>query len=91
MLVQFLPMLLVPVLLLVFRARFSGSGWLWGMLLAYAGSKAAELGDVAVFELTGVLSGHTLKHLLAALGGLLFIGALLQRRPAGNRVRGCDP
>ena len=86
LLVQFLPMLLVPVMLLVFRARFSGSGWLWGMLLAYAGSKAAELGDVAVFELTGVLSGHTLKHLLAALGGLLFMAALLRRRPAGKRV-----
>ena len=83
LLVQFLPMLLVPVMLL-FPARFSGSGWLWGMLLLYAASKAAELGDVAVFELTGTLSGHTLKHLLAALGGLLFLGALLKRRPNGG-------
>jgi hypothetical protein len=79
-LVQFLPLLLVPVMLLVYRARLGGSGWLWGMLLVYAGSKAAELGDAAVLELTGVLSGHTLKHLLAALGGLLFLGALLLRR-----------
>ena len=84
-LVQFLPMLLVPVMLMLFPARLGGSGWLWAMLLVYAGSKSAELADVAVFELTGVLSGHTLKHLLAAMGGLLFLGALLARRPVGKR------
>jgi len=86
-LVQFLPLLLVPVMLL-FRSPLNGSAWLWAMLLAYAASKAAEMGDAAVLELTGVLSGHTLKHLLAALGGLLFLGALLMRRPVGGQA-GC--
>jgi len=85
-LVQFLPLLLVPVMLL-FRSPLAGSAWLWAMLLAYAASKAAELGDAAVLALTGVLSGHTLKHLLAALGGLLFLGALLMRRPADRGAR----
>lgn len=86
LLVQFLPVLLVPVMLLLFRARFSGSGWLWAMLLVYAASKAAEQGDAVLLELTGVLSGHTFKHLLSALGGLLFLCALLLRRPVGPRA-----
>jgi hypothetical protein len=85
LLVQFLPMLLVPVMLL-FRSPLSGGAWIWTMLLVYAASKAAELGDAAVLQQSGVLSGHSLKHLLATLGGLLFLGALLARRPVGRRT-----
>jgi hypothetical protein len=45
----------------------------WGLPLAavigwYALAKALELGDHVVFDLTlGLVSGHTLKHMAAAL------------------------
>jgi len=79
-LVQFLPMLLMPVLLLFYRPVFGGNGWLWLVLAVYSASKLAELGDGYLFTLTGLVSGHTLKHVLAAAGGVFFLCALHYRR-----------
>lgn len=68
--VQFLPMLLVPAALLLrlprrFAAAAPDGAW-WGVLAGYALAKAFEVGDHAVFEHLAWLSGHTLKHLVAA-------------------------
>ncbi len=78
-LVQFLPMLLIPVILMLFASRFSREAYLWATLLAYAASKGAELQDATVFHFLGGLSGHTLKHLLAAGSAGLFLLALRRR------------
>jgi hypothetical protein len=50
----------------------------WGLvLLAYAVAKVLELGDQQVFALTSQwVSGHTLKHVVAALAALPLILAL---------------
>jgi hypothetical protein len=54
---------------------------LGGVLLFYVLAKLFELGDVTVFEATGhLVSGHTLKHLAAALAAWPVIRAL---RPTG--------
>ncbi|WP_298834624.1 hypothetical protein [uncultured Piscinibacter sp.] len=68
--VQFLPMLLVPAGLLLRLPRRSAAavadaGW-WGVLAGYILAKAFELADQAVLEHIGLVSGHTLKHLVAA-------------------------
>ncbi|MFT3664434.1 hypothetical protein [Piscinibacter sp.] len=68
--VQFLPMLLVPAALLLrapkrFVSAAPDAAW-WGVLLGYALAKGLELADHAVFEQLAVVSGHTLKHLVAA-------------------------
>lgn len=66
--VQFLPLLLLPVVCLLFRSRFSRSGDLWLVLGWYVLAKLAEQFDVQLFVLTGGwLGGHALKHLLSAL------------------------
>jgi hypothetical protein len=65
--VQFLPMLLIPLMLLLFRGKALRDAWLWATLAAYALAKAAEYFDAAIYATTGALSGHSLKHLLAAL------------------------
>lgn len=50
----------------------------------YALAKALELGDAAVFHATAeTLSGHSLKHLVAALAAWPVIAALRPRRQAG--------
>ena len=50
----------------------------WGLVIvAYAAAKALEMLDADIFALTGQLvSGHTLKHLVAALAAVPVIAAL---------------
>ena len=67
-LVQFLPMLLMPLLLLLFNPRFTNSRGYWAMMAAYLLAKTLEHFDAAVFSTTAVISGHSLKHIVAALG-----------------------
>ncbi|MFQ5634751.1 MAG: ceramidase domain-containing protein [Gammaproteobacteria bacterium] len=79
-LVQFLPMLLIPVILLLYRSPFTSRGWIWTALCAYGASKLTEFADQPIYEALG-LGGHALKHLLAAAGALAILYALLRRAP----------
>jgi hypothetical protein len=69
-LVQSYPLLAVPLILLLFPARYTGAGFIWGALGWYLLAKVFEVHavDHGVFELGHVASGHTLKHLAAAMG-----------------------
>jgi len=79
-LVQFLPLLLLPVILLLFKDRYTHRGFLVLALVIYIASKFAEYYDRGVFALTGhIVSGHSLKHLLAALA-MLAVYRMLRRR-----------
>lgn len=80
-LVQFLPLLLVPVILLMYRSRLDGVAYLWAMVAAYVVSKLAEYYDAGVYTMTGgIMSGHSVKHVIAAAGTLFIFLALLNRR-----------
>ena len=83
--VQFLPMLLIPPMLLLFKGRGLRDGWLWATLAAYVLAKFAEYFDAAIFSASGFLSGHSLKHLLAALAVWWTIQAFLGSRTANLR------
>jgi hypothetical protein len=78
-LVQFLPMLLIPIVLFMYPTKLSPTVYLWGVLAAYAASKLAEFWDGEILQGLGGISGHSLKHLLAALGTYLFLLALQRR------------
>ena len=68
-LVQFLPILLIPIMLLMYRSKYSHISGYWWLLLFYVAAKALEYYDSQVFELLGALiSGHSIKHVAAALG-----------------------
>jgi hypothetical protein len=67
-LVQFYPMVAIPLMLLLFPPRYSHGHYFWWLFIAYGLAKVVEHFDDALFSLTGFLSGHSLKHLLAALG-----------------------
>ncbi len=79
-LVQFLPMVLIPIILVLYSSRFTKGGYIWLILGAYAASKIAEQYDSAVFQILGFISGHSVKHLFASLGALLMVLALVKRR-----------
>jgi hypothetical protein len=80
--VQFAPLAVIVFLLLAYRARYTHRAYLGYGLLAYAAAKIAEVGDGAIFEWTArAVSGHTLKHLLAALALFAVYLMLARRRP----------
>ena len=67
-LVQFLPMILIPVILLFFHSRFDQTKAYWLLLLIYIVAKILEHFDVEILSAVGFVSGHSLKHIIAALG-----------------------
>ena len=67
-LVQFYPMLASPVILLFFRSRCTHVQAYWWLLLFYVLAKLFEQLDGELYDLLGFISGHSLKHLAAALG-----------------------
>ncbi|MCF6252264.1 MAG: ceramidase [Methylococcaceae bacterium] len=77
-LVQFLPMLIIPMILVMFKARYTHNRYLWAMLLTYLMAKIFETFDGQIFSMIS-LSGHTIKHIVAALGPYLFFHALKKR------------
>ncbi|MGZ5006551.1 MAG: ceramidase domain-containing protein [Methylobacter sp.] len=79
-LVQFLPVLLIPLILKLFGSTLNGNGYIWAVVGAYAVSKFMELFDAELYNIIGVLSGHSLKHLTAAFGTLIFYWALRDRQ-----------
>ena len=78
--VQFMPLLVIPAIMLLFEGRFTHRHLLLVALAIYAVAKLAEHYDHVVFEATGqIISGHSLKHLLAAAA--LFVVHAMLRRP----------
>jgi hypothetical protein len=80
---QILPMLLVPMALLMklpalHTACTPASAW-WAVLGLYALAKGTEVADHAILGATGWVSGHTLKHLLAAAAAGWIVFAVTRR------------
>ena len=71
-LAQFLPMLLIPLMLVLFEGRRPTAPLIAGVMI-YALGKGAELSDGSIFALGSVVSGHTVKHLLAAVAAVLIV------------------
>jgi len=82
--VQFLPMLLIPLIIVLYRKRSDLGRYVWWMIGFYVAAKVAEQLDDNLFELGGAISGHSLKHLVASLAPASLVYGLMQRR--GRRV-----
>lgn len=65
--VQFYPMLLIPFIILFFPSRYARANDLWAMSGFYGMAKIFELFDKQIFGVLRLLSGHTFKHIFAAL------------------------
>lgn len=81
LLVQFLPMLLIPLIAVSYRPSLRPTWYLWALLASYGLAKVFELLDGPILRLSQGLSGHTLKHIVAAIGIAFFLLALFRRRP----------
>lgn len=84
--VQFLPVILILYMLFFMPSRYSrGSRFGWVIAL-YALAKAAELFDRQIFEMQQWVSGHTIKHILAAMA-VFALAEMLRCRIPVNRVQ----
>jgi hypothetical protein len=88
--VQFFPLLALPVLLGFFPARYTGTGDLVAMLACYLIAKVLELLDGQVYAQGGIVSGHTLKHLVGGLSSYFILHMLQRRRPIGRPAGAAD-
>ncbi|TRX03007.1 ceramidase domain-containing protein [Candidatus Methylobacter oryzae] len=77
-LVQFLPVLLIPLILRLFDSKLDNDKSIWGVLGIYALAKLMELLDIQIYNIAG-FSGHSLKHLTVAFAALIFYWALQER------------
>ncbi|KKD00545.1 ceramidase domain-containing protein [Photobacterium halotolerans] len=81
-LVQLLPIVHLPLILMLCKERRPGGRYYLAALVTYGFAKLAELQDTTLYTLTGMwISGHSVKHLLAALAAW-WIYRLLQLRTA---------
>lgn len=81
-LVQFGGALVIPALLALFPARYDKVGYLGYAALAYLAAKILEAADKPIYSaLGGAVSGHTLKHIAAALAGYYVLRMLQKRQP----------
>jgi hypothetical protein len=86
-LVQFYPVIAIPLILVLFPRTYTLAAGFVGAWVGYALAKVAELEDGRIFRLGGLVSGHTLKHLLAAAAIGILVWMLLRR----TQVDGADP
>ncbi len=66
--IQFFPMLAMPIILFTFKSSFSQVSGYWWLLAAYIAAKVFEYFDVAIHDMLTVISGHSIKHIAAAMG-----------------------
>jgi hypothetical protein len=82
-LVQYLPILLIPLWLLWYEKPAHYLRYIIAAMLLYFFSKIAELFDANIFQFFRIISGHTLKHLLATAGICCILVMLRKRARAG--------
>jgi hypothetical protein len=88
--VQYYPLAVILLALVLFPSARGGTGSYTIAVGVYALAKVAELADRPVFAAGHVVSGHTLKHLLAAAAiGVLV--RMLRVRSAADEPRQANP
>lgn len=91
--VQFLPLLLMPLILALFPRKYLDSRLLLYALAWYLVAKALEQYDHQLLSLVGAVGGHPLKHIAAAIGALCLVCAVpvVPRDKSPNRTNHVGP
>jgi len=85
--VQFFPILALPLMFWLFPAKYTGTAnWLIAAAL-YAVGKIFEFSDGVMLSAGNILSGHTLKHLLAAAACFVILRNFQTRQPVSAAIR----
>lgn len=84
--VQFCSLLIVLLLVTFFPPRYARGTDIYGVIAWYGLVKLAELADQEIYALGQVISGHTAKHLLAALAVYWILRMLQKRSPLPEKI-----
>ncbi len=79
-LVQFLPMLIVPLIVLANRGKSDLGRYIAWMIGLYVLAKVFEQFDDEIYAAGNLLSGHSLKHVAAALAAAALLAGLYRSR-----------
>lgn len=78
-LMQLYPMLLIPLLHILYLPRYSKDRGILAIIGLYLLALLCDFADHQIAALTGVISGHTAKHIVAALAIYLVVVRLRRR------------
>ena len=82
-LMQLYPLLLVPLLLWLYPPRYSGDRHIGIIITLYVLAMVCDFMDQPIMSVTGMISGHTIKHIVVALA-MYWVMLRLKRR---NRIQ----
>lgn len=78
-LVQFYPIIAIIISLVFFQSSYTLTKGYWLLMIAYIAAKLFEHFDSAIYTILGCISGHTLKHISAAIGIYLLLKSYQKR------------
>jgi hypothetical protein len=82
--VQFYSLLAIVLMAILFPSKYTRSGELFAATGFYVLAKVVEVLDSQVFALGRFVSGHTIKHIAAAVAAYWILRMLRHRMPAQN-------
>lgn len=71
--VQFFPMLLIPLIVLLYPVSSNVRLGIASVILVYALAKITEANDHAILNANGLISGHSLKHIFSSVSVVLIL------------------
>lgn len=67
-LVQFFPLIAIPLIIALFKTKYTGTYYIGEVIFWYLIAKLLEYFDWQIFDITNnIISGHSLKHLASAI------------------------
>jgi hypothetical protein len=64
--VQFFPVVVLPLIFVLFAPKYGGTAYWFAAAGLYIAAKLLEAFDAQIYAVLGVMSGHPLKHVVAA-------------------------
>lgn len=85
-LVQFLPIILIIAILIIYK-NSNGTTLYYTVLSTYILAKLFEINDTLIFSTNHIISGHSIKHIIAAVAPLIFLFGISKRNPVLNNKK----
>ncbi len=84
--VQFYPILAIPIILILFKSAENLTKGFWLLLISYVFAKLCETFDFEIHKTLKFLSGHSLKHFSIFVGIYLLIKSFPRQEKAFKRI-----